>query len=82
MVGVAVADQFAASWPMDFYLSFGLCFLPTMVIFSTVLASVGKLVPKLNLRLFMENLHERREVQALKDDVALLMKRGPGDDFD
>ncbi len=82
LVAGAVAHKFAASWPMDFYLSFGLCFLPTMVIFTSVLASAGKLVPELNLRLFMANLRERREVQALKDDVALLMKRGPSDDFD
>lgn len=78
----AVVQRFAGYYQMEFYLAFGLCFLPTMIIFSSVLASAGKLLPELNLLLFMENRREKREIQDLKDDIARLMQEEPGEGFD
>jgi hypothetical protein len=48
--------------------------LPTILIFGTVLASAGKLLPELNLLLFLENLRLKREVWALQDDIELITK--------
>lgn len=82
LVCAMVARQFAKYYPMDFSLAFGLCLLPTLAIFSPVLAAAGKLLPELNLQLYLENYRERRDIQNLKDDIARLMEGGADEDFD
>ena len=73
VITAIVADKLGNYFPIDINLSFGLCFLPTMGIFSSVLVSAGRLLPELDLPLFIEEYRKRREIQDLKDDIARLM---------
>ncbi|MBU0482393.1 MAG: hypothetical protein KKG47_14970 [Proteobacteria bacterium] len=72
-----VAHRLTDHYHLELHLSFSLCLLPTAVLFSSILASVGKLLPELNVASFMQNYRERKEIQALKDDLARLQNEGP-----
>jgi hypothetical protein len=74
LVCALVAGQLAELYPMEFHFSFWLCFLPTIGILSPALASSGKLLPELNLLLFLENRRKKREVRDLKDDINRIME--------
>jgi hypothetical protein len=74
LVSSGVAQQLGGYYRLEFHLAWVLCFLPTFLIFGTVLASAGKLLPELNLLLFLENLRLKREVWALQDDIELITK--------
>ncbi|MFO7605216.1 MAG: hypothetical protein R6W72_02785 [Desulfurivibrionaceae bacterium] len=74
MTAALVAVRLADLYPVGFDIAFGLCFLPTAGILSPILASSGKLLPELNLLLFLENLREKREVKEIKDDIARIVE--------
>jgi hypothetical protein len=82
IVGAAVGYKLVNYYSMSFNLAFGLCFLPTLAILSPVLASFGRLLPELNLSLFVQNYRERKEIQNLKDDIAQLMDEESVEDFE
>jgi hypothetical protein len=82
IVSAAAAQRLAEYYPIDFAISFGLCFLPTIFIFSSFIAASGRLLPELNVLLFIENWRGRKDVQGLKDDIAQLMSEESEQDFD
>jgi hypothetical protein len=82
LVSSGVAQQLCAYYRLDFYVAWGLSFIPTILIFSTVLASAGKLFPELNLLLFLENLRVKREVWELQDEIEQLITKESCEDSD
>jgi len=82
IVSAVVAQRVVLSYQIESSLAFGLCLLPTFVFLSPVLTSTGRLLPELNLLLYLEKRRERRDVQNLKDDIAQLMGDNSGKELD